>query len=124
MSGAWAYPFLGIKHVVTHPQLYKAIMPIISKAALASIGITAGMFFFTYIPHLAFCVLFSGPLAFIPATVMVLFESWIIVNWVTRTVFLGAGQDRICKFKDIRMDSSYVFLNVMHSRRRSAATRE
>ncbi|TFK25028.1 hypothetical protein FA15DRAFT_668903 [Coprinopsis marcescibilis] len=93
MSGAWAYPFLGISYVATHPNISKSILPIVSKTIMTSLGITGGLFFFTYIPQLAICALFSGPLAFIPATVLVLLESYLLVSFVTKTFFLSSGQD-------------------------------
>lgn len=97
MSGAWSYPFLGISHVLSHPNLYKSIAPIVSKAAIVSLAITVGLFTFTYLPQLAICALFSGPLAFIPAAVLVLTESYLLVSWVTKTFFISAGQDKLCR---------------------------
>lgn len=62
---------------------------------LTSAGITAGMFFFTYLPQVAFCAFFSGPLAFVAAAVMVLGESYAIILTVTKTFLLGNAQDRL-----------------------------
>ncbi|KAF9257810.1 hypothetical protein L218DRAFT_975109 [Marasmius fiardii PR-910] len=97
-SGAWIYPVHGVLYLATHPSIYHSVVPVVGKCLVVSLGITAGMFVFTYIPQLAFCAIFSGPLAFFPAAVMVLGESYVLSTVVTRTFFLGAIQDKICKF--------------------------
>ncbi|KAF8197407.1 hypothetical protein BJ912DRAFT_846356 [Pholiota molesta] len=94
-SRAWSYPILGITYLGTHPSLYKAITPVIAKAVATSIGITAALFFFTYLPQVAFCALFSGPFAFITAAVMVLSEAYVLVSIVSKAFFLSNAQDRI-----------------------------
>ncbi len=95
LSRAWSYPILGITYLATHPVLYKAVTPVISKAIATSIGITGALFFFTYLPQVAFCALFSGPLAFLTAAIMVFSEAYILVSIVAKT-FLNRAQDRIC----------------------------
>lgn len=95
VSGAWAYPILGVSYVASHPSLYKAVGPVLTKALVTSVGITAGLFFFTYLPQLALCAIFTGPLAFIPAAIMVLAESYVLVSLVSRTFFLNEAQDKI-----------------------------
>ncbi|PPQ78179.1 hypothetical protein CVT25_015512 [Psilocybe cyanescens] len=95
LSNAWSYPLLGITYLVSHPVLYKSIAPVITKAVLTSVGITAGLFFFTYLPQVAFCALFSGPFAFITAAVMVFSEAYVLVSVVSKAFFLNAAQDRI-----------------------------
>ena len=92
------YPVYGIVYLGTHPTLYRAVAPIFGKCILVSLGITAGLFVFTYIPQLALCALFSGPLAFIPAAIMVLGEAYFLSSLVTRVFFIGAAQDTICTF--------------------------
>ncbi|KAL0578419.1 hypothetical protein V5O48_003569 [Marasmius crinis-equi] len=94
-SGTWMYPVYGIVYLGSHPSLYSSVAPIAGKCVLVSLGITAGMFVFTYIPQLAFCALFSGPLAFIPAAVMVLGEAYVLSSLVTKMFFLGPAQDKI-----------------------------
>jgi uncharacterized protein involved in cysteine biosynthesis len=95
LSRAWTYPVLGVTYLVSHPALYKAVAPVIVKAIGTSIGITAALFFFTYLPQVAFCALFSGPFAFLTAAVMVLGEAYLAVSIVSKAFFLGAAQDRI-----------------------------
>ncbi|KAF8163084.1 hypothetical protein B0H34DRAFT_694074 [Crassisporium funariophilum] len=94
-SHAWSYPLLGLSYFVSHPALYKAVAPVLMKAVLTSVGITAALFFFTYLPQVAFCALFSGPFAFITAAVMVMSEAYVLVSVVSKAFFLGAAQDRI-----------------------------
>ncbi|KAJ2916056.1 hypothetical protein MD484_g4393, partial [Candolleomyces efflorescens] len=95
LSGAWAYPVLGIAYLASHASLYKAVGPVVIKALLASAGITIGMFVFTYLPQVALCAIVTGPLAFIPAAIMVLAESYVIASVVSRTFFLSEAQDKI-----------------------------
>lgn len=99
LSRAWTYPVLGVTYLISHPTLYKAVAPLIMKAIGVSIGITAALFFFTYLPQVAFCALFSGPFAFLTAAVMVLGEAYIVISLVSKAFFLGAAQDRICEFR-------------------------
>lgn len=63
LSGGWYYPLYGVVYFISHPSLYRSVAPLMLKSALASLGITIGMFTFTYLPQVAFCALFSGPLA-------------------------------------------------------------
>jgi hypothetical protein len=96
LGGGWCYPFQGIIYFISHPSLCRAVAPIISKCVLMSIGITLTLFFFTYLPQVAFCALFSGPLAFAAAATLVLSEAYAIVLVLSKAFFLGRAQDRIC----------------------------
>jgi len=96
-SGAWAYPLLGISYTASHPSLYQSVLPVLSKALMTSVGITGAMFFFTFLPQLAVCALVTGPFAFIPATVLVLAESYALITFVSRAFFLNEAQDKICE---------------------------
>ena len=96
LSHAWVYPLLGISYFASHPNLVKAVAPVLLRALGTSFAITAAMFFFTYVPQLAFCVLFSGPLAFVVAALMVLSESFVLVMFVSKVLFLNEAQDRLC----------------------------
>jgi hypothetical protein len=96
-SGAWYYPLLGVHYVASHPTLYKAVYPILTKALITSVGITGALFFFTWLPQLALCAVLTGPLAFIPATLMVLAESYLLVTFISRAFFLSEAQDKICE---------------------------
>lgn len=96
LSRAWSYPILGVTYLATHPVLYKAVTPVISKAIATSVGITGALFFFTYLPQVAFCALFSGPFAFFTAAIMVFSEAYILVSVVAKAFFLNRAQDRIC----------------------------
>ncbi|KAL1683497.1 hypothetical protein EV122DRAFT_201305 [Schizophyllum commune] len=95
LSGGYLYPLHGIYYFATHPSLYRSVAPVIYKTLLTSAGVTAGMFFFTYLPQVAFCAFFSGPLAFVAAAVMVLGESYAIILTVTKTFLLGTAQDKL-----------------------------
>ncbi|KAF9532409.1 hypothetical protein CPB83DRAFT_891137 [Crepidotus variabilis] len=95
LSQAWSYPILGITYLVSHPNLYSAVAPVVVKALTTSLAITGAMFFFTFIPQLAICALFSGPLAFIPAITLVLGESYVLITFVSKAFFLNTAQDKI-----------------------------
>ncbi|KIK63956.1 hypothetical protein GYMLUDRAFT_161497 [Collybiopsis luxurians FD-317 M1] len=95
LSGAWIYPFHGIIYFVSHPSLYRAVQPVLAKCLLISGGITGAMFFFTYLPQVAFLALFSGPLAFAAAAVLVLGESYGLVVMATKMFILEDAQDKI-----------------------------
>lgn len=56
------------------------------------------MFVFTYLPQVAFCALFSGPLAFVAAAAMVLGESYALISVFSKAFFLTRAQDNICEF--------------------------
>lgn len=96
LSKAWFYPFFGISYLASHPKVYEAVTPVLIKALITSLCITTAMFFFTYLPQLAFCVLFSGPFAFAAAALMVLGESYVLVAFVSKLFFLNAAQDGLC----------------------------
>lgn len=96
LSQAWMYPLLGISYLVLHPELYSAVAPVLIRALTISIVITAAMFFFTYVPQLAFCALFSGPLAFATATAMVLGESYVVILFISKAFFLNQARDKLC----------------------------
>jgi len=95
VSRGWSYPILGIWYFVGHPSLYRSVAPVIFKALLTSIGITAVLFIFTYLPQVAFCALFSGPFAFFTAALMVLGESYAVITFVSKVFFFGRVQDKI-----------------------------
>jgi hypothetical protein len=96
LSQAWIYPLLGISYLVSHPKLCNAVAPVVIKALITSFSITTAMFFFTYLPQLAFCAVFSGPLAFAAAAAMVLGESYVLITFVSKVFFLNAAQDQLC----------------------------
>ncbi|KAJ3981474.1 hypothetical protein F5890DRAFT_1417604 [Lentinula detonsa] len=95
LSGAWIYPIHGVVYFISHPSLYRSVQPVLTKCLLISAGITAGMFVFTYLPQVAFCAIFSGPLAFAAAGIMVLGESYALVVMVTKMFILEDAQDKI-----------------------------
>lgn len=95
-STTWFYPLLGIYYFATHRSLYETAKPVLVKVITTSVGITIGLFVFTFLPQLAFCAMFSGPLAFIPAIIMVLGEAYILVTFVSKAFFLGPAQDALC----------------------------
>lgn len=96
VSKTWVYPLLGISYFATHSNLYKPVLPALLKALVGSTAIVFGLIFFTYIPQMAFCALFSGIFAPIAAAVMVLGEAYLLIWVIGRPVMLAKVQDRLC----------------------------
>ncbi|KAF9001978.1 hypothetical protein BDQ17DRAFT_1243764 [Cyathus striatus] len=95
LSIAWKYPLTGIVYFISRPSLYKAVAPTLVKVLLASLVITAALFFFTYLPQVAFCALFSGPFAFFTAALMVLGESYALITVFSKAFLLTSAQDKL-----------------------------
>jgi hypothetical protein len=96
LSKTWFYPLLGISYFASHPNLYQSVAPALTKAITVSAAATFGLIFFTYLPQMAFCALFSGIFAPLAAAVMVLGEAYILVWVIGRPLMLAKVQDRIC----------------------------
>ncbi|KAG6854991.1 hypothetical protein C0991_009814 [Blastosporella zonata] len=94
-SGTWSYPLLGIVYFVSHPSLYKAVTPVIVKGTAMALGTTLALFIFTYMPQVAVCAVFSGPLAFLIAALLVLGEASAIVLVISRVFFMSQALDQI-----------------------------
>ncbi|KAJ3008972.1 hypothetical protein HKX48_008250 [Thoreauomyces humboldtii] len=93
-NGAYLYPVQGLLYFVNTPALYKPIAGVLAQGALASLAITVVMFFFFFLPQMAILSLFATPFLGIPgAIVLVLLESWLVINVVMKTFFIGPLQD-------------------------------
>lgn len=98
LSGTWIYPVSGVIYVATHPALYRAVFPVLLKCLMLSVGITLGMFLFTYLPQVALCTLFSGPiLSWAAAALLVLSESYAMILFFSKALYLDRAQAMICK---------------------------
>ncbi|KAJ7197267.1 hypothetical protein GGX14DRAFT_472077 [Mycena pura] len=93
-SGAWLYPIHGVWYTLRH-GLYRTLVPVTLKILGTALAITAALFAFTYLPQVAFCALFSGPLAFATAAMLVLGEAYALVMFVAKAFFLGQAQDQL-----------------------------
>ncbi|KAK8103154.1 hypothetical protein PG984_016300 [Apiospora sp. TS-2023a] len=87
-SQAYVYPFKGIYYFLTHRELWKPFYSRIIPTLSLSAVVISGMFFFTYLPQLAVLVFVNGPLAAITTAVLILNESSVIVNLVSRNFLL------------------------------------
>ncbi|KAF9452823.1 hypothetical protein P691DRAFT_771934 [Macrolepiota fuliginosa MF-IS2] len=94
-SWAWFYPLLGISYFASHPNLYEAVLPTLLKCLVASVGVTFGLIFFTYLPQVVFCASFSGIFAPIAAAVMVLGEAYVIIWIIGKPLMMNRVQDRL-----------------------------
>ncbi|KAF9052765.1 hypothetical protein BJ165DRAFT_1600919 [Panaeolus papilionaceus] len=94
-SGAWLYPFYGGAYLVSNPALLRGLYPALLRALTASVGVTIGLFVFTYIPQIALFSIVLGPLSVIPATLLVLVEAYFLTTFITKTFLFRSAQDQI-----------------------------
>ncbi|OTB12866.1 hypothetical protein K445DRAFT_320688 [Daldinia sp. EC12] len=87
-SGSYLYPFKGIVYFITHRSLWKPFYSRILPTLGLTAGVTASMFFFTYLPQLAILVFVNGPLAVFTTVLLILNESSTIVNLISRNFLL------------------------------------
>ncbi|KAI0848208.1 hypothetical protein F5Y00DRAFT_239444 [Daldinia vernicosa] len=87
-SGSYLYPFRGIIYFITHRSLWKPFYSRILPTLGLTAGVTAAMFFFTYLPQLAILVFVNGPLAVFTTVLLILNESSTIVNLISRNFLL------------------------------------
>nr|GAT58008.1 predicted protein [Mycena chlorophos] len=94
LSGAYLYPLLGIYFSVANLSILRSIAPLVLRILLTALGITAALFFFTYLPHVAFCAIL-GPFAFAAAATMVLGEAYALTTFVCKVFFLDQAQEQL-----------------------------
>lgn len=87
-SGAYLYPIRGLAYFVTHKELWKPLLARLVPTLTLGLGITAGMFLFTYIPQMAIMAFTSGPLAPVSAALLVLSESSALINILSKTFLI------------------------------------
>ncbi|KAI0975778.1 hypothetical protein F4678DRAFT_418478 [Xylaria arbuscula] len=87
-SGSFLYPISGIIYFVTHKALWKPFLSRLLPTIGLAVGVTTGMFFFTYLPQLAILVFVNGPLAVFTTVLLILNESSTIVNILSRNFLL------------------------------------
>ncbi|KAK8202058.1 hypothetical protein M8818_005583 [Zalaria obscura] len=87
-SGAYLYPFKGIFYFLTHRALWKPLMSKLLPTLTLGISVTAGMFFFTYLPQAAVLAIFNGPLAALSTILLVLSESSTIFMALAKTMLI------------------------------------
>ncbi|CAJ2503573.1 Uu.00g109670.m01.CDS01 [Anthostomella pinea] len=87
-SGAYMYPFKGIAYFCTHRALWKPFASRILPTLGLTAGVLGGMFFLTYLPQLAVLVFVNGPLAVFTTVLLILNESSMIVNIISRNFML------------------------------------
>ncbi|KAK5679403.1 hypothetical protein LTS10_008219 [Elasticomyces elasticus] len=93
-SGAYLYPLKarlksgGIYYFATHKDLYKPLLSKLAPTLGIGAGITAFMFFFTYLPQMAVMFFTSGPLAALTAALLVLSESSTLTMVLSRALLI------------------------------------
>lgn len=87
-SRSYLYPIRGIVYFAFHRSLWKPLLSRLGPYLALSIGVTASMFFLTYLPQLAVLVLVNGPLAVFSTVLLILNESAMLTNMIARTYLL------------------------------------
>lgn len=87
-SRTYFYPPLGIVYFATHPTLWPPLLHRLLPCTALSIGVVVPMFFFTYLPQAAVLTIVNGPFGFINAVGLVLSESAVIINTLSRAFLL------------------------------------
>ncbi|KAF7304636.1 hypothetical protein MKEN_01177500 [Mycena kentingensis (nom. inval.)] len=88
------YPLKGVVYSVSNPSMLRSVLPIALNILFAAIAITAAMFFFLFIPHLAICAIL-GPFAFAAATTMIIGEAYFVVIFFCKTFYLSRAQEQL-----------------------------
>ncbi|KAL4892971.1 hypothetical protein BDV59DRAFT_208115 [Aspergillus ambiguus] len=88
-AGAYLYPIKGLIYFATHRPLWRPLLSQAGQTIALGLGVTTGMFFFTYVPQMTLMVFTSGPLlAPFSAALLVLSESSTITNFLARSFVL------------------------------------
>ncbi|KAL4872408.1 hypothetical protein BDV12DRAFT_162156 [Aspergillus spectabilis] len=89
LSGAYLYPFKGILHLISHPNLLTPLGGKLLQTIVVGLGITTALFTFTYVPQAALMTFTSGPFfAPIAAGLLVLSEASAITHFIARGYIL------------------------------------
>ena len=78
----------GIWYFISHRSLWRPLTSKLIPTLTLGIGVTATMFFFTYLPQAAVMAFTSGPLAAISAGLLVLSESSTIITILSKTFLI------------------------------------
>jgi uncharacterized protein involved in cysteine biosynthesis len=87
-SKAYLYPIRGIIYFGCRRSLWKPLMSRLGAYIALSVGVTASLFFLTYLPQLTVLVFVNGPLAVFSTVLLVLNESAAITNTIARGYLL------------------------------------
>ncbi|KAL1961234.1 hypothetical protein VTO42DRAFT_3180 [Malbranchea cinnamomea] len=91
-SATWLYPILGVIYFLTHPFLYPLFRSRLVPIVLLSAFIYTLLFFFTYIPQVAFLAIFQGWGAWVNGAILVLGEGAAIVALLFEAFFVDETQ--------------------------------
>ncbi|GAA6060055.1 hypothetical protein JCM10212_001052 [Sporobolomyces blumeae] len=94
-SAAYLYPLRGLFYVLQHPKMARSLTPLLMRTLGISAITVMVMFLFTYFPQVAFFAIVSGPLAFAVAVPVVLAESYLVLQFLLRTLISPQLNERI-----------------------------
>ncbi|KAL8683799.1 MAG: hypothetical protein Q9186_000287 [Xanthomendoza sp. 1 TL-2023] len=88
-EASWLYPLKGVVYFASHPFLYPLLRARLLPCLILSFFVLANLFFWTYLPQVAFLAIFHGRhLAFINGAFLVLGEGSIITALLFECFFV------------------------------------
>ena len=84
----WLYPFKGIFYFIRHREFWPLFRARLLPISLISAFILANLFFWTYLPQVAFLAIFHGPAAWVNGAILVLGEGAAIVALLFEAFFV------------------------------------
>lgn len=105
VSASWHYPLKGIVYFIAHPFLYPLLRAQLFPAFILSIFVLGNLFFWTYLPQVAFLAIFHRAGAWVNGTFLVLGEGAAIVALLFEAFFVDESQLDI--FDSILVDKGF-----------------
>ncbi|MCJ1265645.1 hypothetical protein MMC22_005525 [Lobaria immixta] len=87
-GASWLYPLKGIFYFIRHPFLYPLLRARLLPCFILSLFVLTNLFFWTYLPQVAFLAIFHGPLAWVNGAFLVLGEGAAIVALLFEAFFV------------------------------------
>ncbi|KAF2753603.1 hypothetical protein EJ05DRAFT_165535 [Pseudovirgaria hyperparasitica] len=91
-KASFLYPIKGLWYFVTHPFLYPLLRARLLPAVLLSVFVLFILFFFTYLPQVAFLAIFHRQGAWVNGTFLVLGEGAVVVALLFEAFFVDETQ--------------------------------
>jgi hypothetical protein len=79
VSASFLYPFKGIWYFCAHREYYPLFGRRLIPLTITSVVVLGLLFAFTYLPQVAFLLIFHGPTAWISAVFLVLGEGQVVI---------------------------------------------
>jgi hypothetical protein len=79
VSASALYPFKGILYFAQHREFYPLLQRRLIPLTVTSIIVLVMLFMFTYLPQVAFLLIFHGPAAWVSGVFLVLGEGQVVI---------------------------------------------